>query len=125
MGLRATGCAAVALCALGIAQLSLAQSISLTPEQRAMLNQLPPEQRQQALQQLEQIQRKGVQGSDLSSLGEELSSTSGPQPAEADEAARPPEEPRAEANSRLVIDLMLSPFLEDDEVEEIESAPVL
>ena len=48
-----------------------AQSISLTPEQRATLNQLPPEQRQQALKQLGQIQGQGSRGSELSSLAEE------------------------------------------------------
>jgi uncharacterized damage-inducible protein DinB len=40
-----------------------AQSITLSPEQQAMLDQLPPAQRQQALDALEQVQQQaGQQG---------------------------------------------------------------
>jgi hypothetical protein len=38
-----------------------AQSITLSPEQQAMLDQLPPAQRQQALDALEQVQQQAGQ----------------------------------------------------------------
>ena len=51
---------------------SAAQNVQLTAEQRLILDQLPPAQREQALRQLELMQRQGRDGSQLSSLFEEF-----------------------------------------------------
>jgi len=53
--------------------LTFSQSISLTPQQEAMLNQLPPEQRQEAMRTIEQLRQQRNDSVPLSSLTEELS----------------------------------------------------
>src|SRR5210317_1882461 len=76
---------------------AFAQSVQLTPDQQMMLDQLPPAQREQALQVLRQ-QSAGVQ-----SFGEAVRET----PSQAVSPAVVPtpevESQRASANSRLVI----------------------
>ncbi len=94
---------------------SAAQTVRLTAEQQLMLNQLPPAQRQQALQALEQLNRQGSGGTQQSSLAEQLSplpQAAQPLPAE---FLATPEEPEAEAGSRLIITLNLKPdfFLQE------------
>ena len=49
-----------------------AQSIQLTPEQRAMLDQLPPAQRQQAMEAIRQFERQNAGESAPSNVSEEL-----------------------------------------------------
>jgi hypothetical protein len=81
-----------------------AQSITLSPEQQAMLDQLPPAQRQQALDALEQVQQQaGQQGA---SPEAEPETTPIPGQEEDPLAFLEPEieEPSAEGGSRLVID---------------------
>jgi protein involved in polysaccharide export with SLBB domain len=102
-----------------------AQSISLTPEQRATLNQLPPEQREQALKQLGQIQEQGSKGSELSSLAGEAGATADEKASQTDEDEIPAVDPRAGENSRLVINFDQRPFLDEQELEEIENDRVL
>ncbi len=96
---------------------AFAQSVQLTPEQQRMLDQLPPEQREQALRQIEALQGRSGGGSDLSSLSEE-----------ADELlplAMPPEEPeieelRAERSTRLIVTLTMKIDLEPRQEREFE-----
>jgi protein involved in polysaccharide export with SLBB domain len=102
-----------------------AQSIKLTPEQQAMLDQLPPAQRQQALEAIRQFERKNAGDSSASSITEELElpATS----LEAPEAEFPliQEELKAEGGSRLVITLTPREDLNSREVRELESDPAL
>jgi len=107
------------------AGISLAQSITLSPEQQAMLDQLPPEQRQLALRQMEQVQRQSSEGSESSRTAEEETMPGPATGTGTDEDLQPAEEPRASANSRLVINLILNPFLSKEESQEIETDPAL
>ena len=94
-----------------------AQSIQLTPQQEQMINQLPAAQREQALRQIELLQRQGGDGSELSSLSElppELLTPAGPVPEEV------PEELRAERSSRLVVTLDLKEDLDNRQKREFE-----
>ena len=79
---------------------ALAQSIQLSPEQQLMLNQLPPEQRQQARDALRQLQAQQTAPTQQS-INETLSATTGP----SDTALQDDEdgEPKAEGRSRLVL----------------------
>ncbi len=64
---------------------SVAQTVQLTAEQQRMLNQLPPIQRQQALQALEQFNRQESGDTQQTSIAEQLSplsETDKPLPAE-------------------------------------------
>jgi protein involved in polysaccharide export with SLBB domain len=81
-----------------------AQQITLTPQQQAMLDQLPPGQRQQALDALEQLNRqRASEGSDAEDL-DQLPTM--PQRAMPDfDEDQVEEEPEAEGGSRLVISL--------------------
>jgi hypothetical protein len=84
---------------------SAAQTVQPTAEQQQMLNQLPPAQRQQALQALEQLNRRGSGGTQQSSIAEQLSplpQAAQPLPAE---FLATLEEPEAQGGSRLIIDL--------------------
>ncbi len=129
---RAPGLTAILLFALGTG-LSYAQNlppgIDLTPEQRAMLNSLPPAQRQQAIQAIEEFARQQQQqGPDSGELRES-----------ADPYERPPqlspltqgvddegeETLRADAGSRLVIKYTLKEALEADEAAAVNDDPVL
>ena len=94
-----------------------AQSIQLTPQQEQMINQLPAAQREQALRQIELLQRKGGDGSELSSLSElppELLMPAGPVPEEV------PEELRAERASPLIVTLDLKEDLEREQKREFQ-----
>ena len=86
---------------------------------------LPPEQREQALKQLGQIQGQGSRGSELSSLAEEAGVTADEKVSQTDEDEIPAVDPRARENSRLVINFDQRPFLDEQELEEIENDPVL
>src|SRR6056300_1025835 len=92
---------AIGLTLIFLGSLASAQSVQLTPEQQMMLNQLPPAQREQALQVLRQ-QTSGVQsvGQPVREIAETPFADLSP-----DAAAEPIEETqRAGPNSRLVID---------------------
>ena len=95
-----------------------AQSIELTPQQEQMLNQLPAAQREQALRQIEQLQRKGGDESQLSSLTDEMAELTPSQlrPAVAEE----PEELRAMRASPLIVTLDLKEDLEREQLREFE-----
>jgi protein involved in polysaccharide export with SLBB domain len=119
--MRATSIMLV-VCISGIAS---AQSFDLTPEQQAMLDQLPPEQRQLAMQQIRQAQRQGMDGSELSATTEAESAAGPPDSIAPEEDLHIAEELRANANSRLVINLILNPFLTEEETQKIETDPAL
>jgi protein involved in polysaccharide export with SLBB domain len=81
---------------------ALAQSVQLTPQQEAMLNQLPPAQRQQAMDALRQLNRQRVGEAGQTSISEELSPVSQESDA-GDLVEDEEEEPKAGSGSRLVI----------------------
>jgi protein involved in polysaccharide export with SLBB domain len=118
-------CLAVLLFPLLVAEQASAQSINLTPEQQAMLDQLPPDQRQQALQQLQKMRDQDVRDIELSGITEQLSLPSDADVAELYEDDRLSEEPRVDANSRLVINLIPKPLLTHEEIQSIETDLVL
>lgn len=100
-----------------------AQAIELTPEQRRMLNQLPPSQRRQAQQALEELNRQRSGSRPQTGISEDLSTM--PQPPSPDAAAAQgiaavPEEPRAEAQSRLIISFQPRDDLSRQETAELE-----
>ena len=100
--------------------LSFSQGVSLTADQQAMINQLPPGQRQEALRRLEEISQSGSNSGQLSSLSEE--SPAGNQVAddegESDSVAL--EDLRADSGSTLVINLSPKFDLSGRETSQIE-----
>jgi protein involved in polysaccharide export with SLBB domain len=102
-----------------------AQSIKLTPEQQAMLDQLPPAQRQQALEAIREFERQNAGASSPSTVTEELELP--------EESLGPPvqelpfiqEELKAEGGSRLVITLTPREDLSSREQQELDSDPAL
>ena len=102
---------------------AFAQSAQLTPQQQALLDQLPPDQRRQALRAIQQYQDSQVQ-----TVGEpvrELEEVEVP-----DLPISPPAEPeadelRAGANNRLVISFVPREKLALNELEQIAEDPVL
>ncbi len=104
---------------------SAAQTVQPTAEQLQMLNQLPPAQRQQALQALEQLNRQGSDSTQQSSIAEELSPfPQAAQPMPADFLATP-EEPEAQGGSRLIIDLNPKPELSRQETTMLQDDAAL
>ena len=95
-----------------------AQSFELTAQQQQMLDQLPPAQREQAMRQIEQLQRQGGDGSQLSSLSEDSATPMTPQYAPV--PIEEPEELRAEQRSRLIVTLDLKEDLERQQIREFE-----
>lgn len=96
------------------------QSIQLSPEQQLMLNQLPPAQRQQAMDALRQLNAQ--QQSSQQSINETISQYTGPDlqgPLQVGEQAR------AEARSRLVINFSIQEDLSVLERGDLEEDPVL
>lgn len=102
-----------------------AQSIQLTPEQRAMLDQLPPAQRQQAMEAIRQFERQNAGESAPSTVTEELElpETAFEQPEQ--EWPLIQEDLKAEGGSRLVITLTPREDLSSGELRELESDPAL
>jgi protein involved in polysaccharide export with SLBB domain len=124
--LRASNPLIIILCLLFViaASQSAAQDIQLTPEQQQMLDQLPPAQRQQALQALEQLNRQERDDEpetdgdeDLSRLQEDRE-----QPAAIPER---PEEAEAEGGSRLVINLNPKEDMSDAEARTLRGDAAL
>jgi hypothetical protein len=105
-----------------IALPALGQAIQLTPEQQMMLNQLPPAQREQALQVLRQ-QSAGAQ-----SVGQPVRETVDmPSTAVSPRLAAEPivEIPRAGANSRLVINFKPKQSLSQQELRDTREDPTM
>jgi len=86
--------------------LSFSQDVSLTPQQQAMLNQLPPAQRQEALRALEQSRRQGDDSAQFSSLSEALSANVGVADSLSSEATSGLEPRRAAGDSNLIVTLV-------------------
>jgi protein involved in polysaccharide export with SLBB domain len=99
---------------------ALAQNVQLSAEQQLMLNQLPPEQRQQAMDALRQLNSQQQQSPQ--SINETISEF-----IELEEQGdlEAPEEPRAEARSRLVIGFELPEDMPNVEKRELEEDPVM
>lgn len=109
----------------GTAGVSLSQSITLSPEQQAMLDQLPPAQRQQALDAIKELQQQTGKAGSTSDTEDETTPIPGlediPRTMEEPEA----EEPSAAGGSRLVIDFEPRSDLRARELREIEDDPAL
>ncbi|MEJ2161653.1 MAG: SLBB domain-containing protein, partial [Chromatiales bacterium] len=113
---------AIVLALIFLGSLASAQSVQLTPEQQMMLNQLPPAQREQALQVLRQ-QSAGVQR-----VGEPVRETAETPSADLSPAvaAEPKGEiQRAGANSHLVINMTPKESLSGGELADLEQNPAL
>lgn len=122
--LVAVGCIALGFGA--VSTMTMAQSVQLTPEQQQMLNQLPPAQRQQALDALRQMQSQNADvTSQLSSLSEEL--TPAPQPTGVFGVGGATDLPelRAELGSRLVINFSRRDDLSPEDEERLENDQAL
>ena len=115
---------AVFLCLVN-ADVTQAQQIMLSPQQQAMLNQLPPAQRTQALEALRQLSQQNNGATEQSTLNESLS----PLPQATEPAMLSmqdvEEEPRAGAGSRLVINFTPRDDLDRETREELESDAAL
>jgi len=115
----------IAACLVLAAGISLAQSIDLTPEQQAMLDQLPPAQRQQALDALEQLQQQSSQTDAPVSARDEVTPIPGLEEDPLAILQQEVEEPGAEGGSRLVIEFEPRLDLERHELNAIENDPAL
>ena len=102
------------------ASLSFAQGVQLSSEQQQMLNQLPPAQRQQAMDAIRQMQSGQTQVS-RQPIRETAATPISPAIGAEPEA----EELRAGANSRLVINFTPKESLTAIEKEELQKDPVL
>jgi hypothetical protein len=106
---------------LSLAFATQAQSIQLSAEQQRMLDQLPPEQRQQAMDALRRQQDKQTAPSQ-ESINETLSAATGSSDSvleEDDDGER-----KAEGRSRLVLRFDPLETLTDTEIRELEEDPV-
>lgn len=122
---KAAGAASAALATtLLLLSTANAQSIQLTPSQQQMLNSLPPEQRQQALGALRDLQSQQDKPA-TTSINEPVDAvTAGPVDAYLQSLA-PQEEPQAMSRSRLVIDFEPSATLAPPDQQAILDDPVL
>jgi len=96
------------------------QAISLSPQQQAMLNQLPPAQRQEAMRAIEQLQRQNG-GGELSSLSEEEvnSAIQGRRLSSPDDVEEE-DEPRAAGGSPLIVTLTPSDDLSNEDEQGLQ-----
>ena len=99
---------------------ALAQNIQLSPEQLMMLNQLPPAQRQEAMEALRGLTSQQQQSQQ--SINEAISEFTG---LEVEDAEQETEEVRAEARSRLVIGFDLPEEMSAAEKTEVEEDPIM
>ncbi len=118
-----TGRLAAAFCLTLVAAVSFAQGIQLSPAQQQMLNQLPPAQRQQAMDAIRQLEAQ--QPSIQTSINEPVSPTPSASEADTLEQIMLAAEPRAERRSRLVIDFTPSESLSRQERIELGQDGVL
>jgi protein involved in polysaccharide export with SLBB domain len=105
-----------------LASATHAQTIQLTPSQQQMLNQLPPAQRQMALEAL------SSQSGQVQSVGQpvrEIVNVPAAAVSPAAGAAPVADEPRASANSRLVINFVPKSSLTPGELESLSQDPAL
>jgi polysaccharide export outer membrane protein len=107
-----------------LADVVFAQAITLTPQQQAMLDQLPPGQRQQALDALEQLNRQRAAEESESADLEEMP-TMPQQATPVFEEDLVEEEPEAEGGSRIVISLTPREDLSRIEKAELNDDPAL
>ena len=99
---------------------ALAQNIQLSPEQLMMLNQLPPAQRQEAMEALRGLNSQQQQSQQ--SINEAISEFTG---LEVEDAEQETEEVRAEARSRLVVGFDLPEEMSAAEKTEVEEDPIM
>jgi protein involved in polysaccharide export with SLBB domain len=99
---------------------AVAQQTQPTAEQMRMINQLPPAQRQQAMDALRQMQAQQQSSSDRQSDTRDQQSNRSPSPIATREVPEEPEIPRAQDNTSLVITLTPKPELERQVLERIE-----
>jgi protein involved in polysaccharide export with SLBB domain len=104
-----------------------AQGIQLSPEQQQMLNQLPPAQRQQAMDAIRQLQsQQSTQGTQSSqSIREEPSAVQNADLISAVLASSAEAIPTAKARSRIVIDFTPRDSLTKRELIDLEQNPLL
>ncbi len=108
---------------LVLSTLALAQTINLSPEQQRMLDQLPPDQRAQAMQAIRQLQSEQTGGTQQT-INEAM------EPVEPDEATTVDgillaAEPRAQARSRLVVNFVPLESLTREQQQNLEDDPIL
>jgi protein involved in polysaccharide export with SLBB domain len=104
--------------------IAFAQGIRLSPEQQQMLNQLPPAQRQQAMDAIRQLEsQQSTQGSQ--SIREEPSAVKNGDLISAVLAEPAEEIPTAKARSRIVIDFTPRSSLSTRELADLEQDPLL
>lgn len=103
-----------------------AQSFRLSPEQQAMLDQLPPAQRQQALDAIKQLQQQaGAETEASPDTDDEVRMIPGLEDMRGTIEEVEEEEPSAEGGSRLVIEFEPRDDLDGRELKEIEDDPAL
>ena len=102
---------AILIFGLLIADSAVPQSLDLTPQQQAMLNQLPPAEREKALAALRQMQQKNSSDSQLSNTNEALSKATPEDKTVPPGTSGAPAEPKAQAGSRLIVSFELKPDL--------------
>jgi protein involved in polysaccharide export with SLBB domain len=116
----------VAAILLFVTALAYAQSVKLTPEQQAMLNQLPPAQRQQALEAIEQFNRQNAPQDSEASMPQDFDLSQFDPRFDFDRTEEEEEEePEAKGGSRLVISLIPREDLDTRERNELRSDPAL
>ena len=93
-----------------VTSVTFAQGIQLSAEQQQMLNQLPPAQRQQAVDAIRQLQSQQA-SSTQQSINEPLVSAGSPPAADSIDQILSDLEPRAEGRSRLVLNFTPSKSL--------------
>ncbi|MDJ0938906.1 MAG: SLBB domain-containing protein [Woeseiaceae bacterium] len=104
--------------------LAPAQEEQLTPEQRQMLNSLPPDQREEALRAMRQMSAQQDAAEDAS-IREEIEPRDETDDELADDELDMFEDGRAREFSELIITLTPKPFLEPDVIEEMEEDALL
>ena len=102
---------------------ALAQTVRLSAEQQQMLDQLPPAQRQQALDAIRQLQSQSPSPAESDSINEPIESESLRE--QANVVPMTEVELRAGPRSRLVIAFQPREDLESDELEVLEADPAL
>ena len=102
-----------------------AQSIQLSPDQQRMLNQLPPAQRQQALDAIRQVQGQAAGPSSFSTLNEATTQPPTDTLADAAIVASLDAEPVALAGSTLVVEMTLPEQPTPAQVQQLSGDPAL
>ena len=110
---------AVAVAVTGLLSGSAFAQAQPSAEQMRMINQLPAEQRQQALDALAQSNQQGNAGAQKSSVEKDRAQSSSSQPPQ-DSTPQVPGQPAAEGGSRLIINLYAKLDLSPEEVKLLE-----